>query len=112
VSANAIVWWASLVALIVVLALAGAQAARALRDLKRIKERTAAYADLPVLKALAGAESNGQRLADIAESVAPLIERAQAALLMIRRGPVPPELISAARNVAAEFAALRSFASR
>ena len=41
VSANAIVWWATLVAVVVVLALTGAQAVRALREMKRLKARVA-----------------------------------------------------------------------
>jgi hypothetical protein len=112
VSANAIVWWAALVAVVVVLALAGMQVARALRELKRIKTRVAGYAELPVFTALTRAEGDAQRLAGAIENVAPLIERAQAALAVIRRGPVPPELIAAAQRLRAEIAALRTFASR
>jgi hypothetical protein len=112
VSTNAIVWWATLVALIVVLGLAGVQAARALRELNRLKERAASYEDLPVLKALANAEARIQRLQDVADEAAPLVERAQAALAVIRRGPVPPDLIAAAERLRAEIVALRTFASR
>ncbi len=111
-SANAIVWWATLVAVLVVLALAGAQAARALRELNRIKARVAAYGDLPVMKALASAEADVMRIEGAVGGVAPLLERVQAAVAVIRRGPVPPELIAAARRLRAEFVALRTFASR
>jgi hypothetical protein len=112
VSANAIVWWVTLIALVVVLALAGAQVARALRELNRIKGRIAAYAELPLFKALERAEADSQRLERALASVAPLLERAQAALEVIRRGPVPPELVPAAKGVVAELVALRRFASR
>ncbi|HWT07244.1 MAG TPA: hypothetical protein VN224_15875, partial [Xanthomonadales bacterium] len=61
-SANSIVWWATLVAVVAVLALAGVQAARALRELNRLKMRVAGYADLPVMKALANAEADVQRI--------------------------------------------------
>jgi hypothetical protein len=110
VSANAIVWWATLVAMVVVLALAGAQAARALREVKRIKTRVEGYGDLPVLKALANVEADMLRLESAVGGVAPLVERVHAAVALIRRGPVPPELIAAAKRLVAEIAALRSFA--
>jgi hypothetical protein len=112
VSANAIVWWVSLVALIVVLALAGMQAARAQRELARLKTRIAAYEDLPVMTALTNVEADIQRLEGAAGHVAPLVERAQAAMAVIRRGPVPPDVIAAATRLGAEIAALRTFASR
>ena len=108
-SVNAIIWWASLVAVVVVLALAAAQLARALRELNRLKARVAGYSELPVVKALERAEGDAQRLEVALEHVAPLIARAQAALAIIRRGPVPPELITAAKRLGAEVSALRRF---
>ena len=111
-SANAIVWWATLVAVVVVLGLAGAQAAAALRELKRVKARVAAYAELPVVNQLENVEVNVQRIEDAVSGVAPLVERAEAAIAVIRRGPVPPELIAAAQRLRAEIGALRTVASR
>lgn len=111
-SANALVWWAALVAVIVALALAAAQAARALRELNRAKARVAGYGQLPVMKALENVEADVQRLQSTGDSVAPLVERAEAAIAVIRRGPVPPELIAAVRGLRAEIVALRRFASR
>ena len=108
-SANAIVWWVSLVAVLVVLGLAAAQLMRALRELKRLKARVAGYADLPVLAALTRAEADAQRLQGAVEGVAPLVARAQDAVAIIRRGPVPPELIAAAKRLSAEVSALRRF---
>jgi hypothetical protein len=110
VSANAIVWWASLLAVVVVLALAGAQLARALRELTRLKARVAGYGELPIFSALERAEADAQRLTGAAEQIAPLMARAQVALAVIKRGPIPPELITAAKRVAAEIAALRNVA--
>jgi len=111
-SAHAIVWWASLVALIVVLGLAGAQALRALRELKRAQARVAGFGELPVFAALARAETNAQRLQGAVEAIAPLVARAEAAVAVIRRGPVPPELVTAAKRIGTELAALRAVASR
>ena len=111
-SAHAIVWWATLIALVAVLALTGAQVARAWRELKRLKERVAGYAELPVMTALENAETGMHRLERAADNVAPLIDRAHAALAVIRRGPVPPELIAAVQRIRAEIVALRTFASR
>jgi hypothetical protein len=112
VSANAIVWWATLIALVLVLALTGVQVARALRELNRVKARVAGYGDLPVMKALARVESDMQRLQGAGDNVAPYIERAQTAIAVIRRGPIPPELIAAAKRLRTEIVALRTFASR
>lgn len=111
-SANAIVWWATLVAVIVVLALAGAQVARALREFNRAKARVAAYGDLPVMKALENVDTDMQRIDGATGSVGALVERAQTALAVIRRGPIPAELIAAAKRIGAELVALRTFASR
>jgi len=111
-SANAIVSWAFVVAVVVVLALAGAQAMRALREVNRLKTRVAAYAELPLFAALERAETDAQRLGTAVEAVAPLLARAEAAVAIIRRGPVPPELVTAAKRLFAEVRGLRSFASR
>jgi hypothetical protein len=112
VSANAIVWWASLAALVLVLALAAMQVVRALRELNRVKTRVADYAELPVLKSVARAEGDVERMLGALEQVAPLVERAQAAIDVIQRGPVPPGLVPAAKNLGAEIAALRAAVSR
>jgi hypothetical protein len=112
VSANAIVWWATLVALIIVLALAGAQVVRALREFKRVQTRVAGFADLPVMKALANVEADVRRIERAGDGIAPLVDRAHAALAVIRRGPIPPELIAAVQRVRAEIVALRRVAAR
>ncbi|HEY0381777.1 MAG TPA: hypothetical protein VGC72_06220 [Candidatus Elarobacter sp.] len=112
VSANAIVWWASFAALVLVLVLAGMQLMRALRELNRVKARVAGYAELPVLRSLARAEGDAERLMGSLEQVAPLLERAEAAIAVIKRGPVPPDVVPAAKRLAAELAALRAAVSR
>ena len=111
-SAHAIVWWATLVALVIVLALAGAQAARALREFKRVQTRLAAFGELPVMKALANAEADMARIEGASGAVAPLVDRVQAALAVIRKGPIPPELIAAVQRVRSEIVALRRFTAR
>lgn len=109
-SANAIVWWASLLVVVVVLALAGTRLARALRELNRVKARVAGYEELPIFKSLERAETDAQRLTGAIEQIEPLIARAQAALAIIKRGPIPPELITAAKRVVTEITALRNVA--
>jgi hypothetical protein len=111
-TSHALVWWAILIALIVILALAGAQVAHALRELRRFNGRLEAFADLPVVKALARTEGSIRRIEDAVAQVEPLVERAKIAIAVIRRGPVPPELIGAIRRVSAEIAAFRSVARR
>ena len=112
VSANAIVWWASFAALVLVLALAALQLSRAMRELKRVKARVAGYAELPVLKSLERAEGDAERLTVALEQVAALLERAHAAIAVIQRGPLPPEVVPAAKRLGAEIAALRAAVSR
>ena len=111
-SANAIVWWATLIAVVVVLALAGAQAARAVRELKRLTARVADFGELPVMKALENTEADMARIERAADGVAPLVDRVHAALAVIRKGPIPPELIAAAQRLRSEIAALRRLAAR
>jgi hypothetical protein len=111
-SANAIVWWATFIALVIVLAFAGAQVVRALREFKRAQTRVAGFGGLPVMKALENVEGDVQRIQRAGDEIAPLVERAQTALAVIRRGPVPPELIAAVQRVRAEMVALRRFAAR
>lgn len=109
---HALVWWAVLIALIVVLALTGAQVARAVRELKRLNARVDGFADLPVLKAVARAEDDVRRIEASVAGVAPLVERAKAAVATIRRGPIPPDLIAAIGTARAGFAALRAATRR
>ena len=111
-SAHAIVWWATLVALVVVLALTGAQVARALREFKRLMARVAGYGELPVMKALENVEADMQRIERAVGVVAPFVDRVHAALAVIRKGPIPPELIAAAQRLRAEIVALRRFSAR
>ena len=109
---HALVWWVILVALAVVLVLAGAQAARAFREIKRLNERIDGFADLPVAKALPRAEANIRRIEEAVDQVEPLVERAKVAIAAIRRGPLPPGLVAGIRRVSAEIAAFRQVARR
>lgn len=111
-SAHAIVWLLIGVALVIVLALSGAQVARALREMHRLSGRVDAFADMPVLKKLDRAQSDFRRIEAAAAQATPLAERAQAAVTVIRRGPIPPELIDAVRFIRAEIAEFRRFARR
>jgi hypothetical protein len=111
-SPRAIVWLLVAVAFVVLLVLAALQAKRAAADLKRVKARVDALGELPVLAALAGAETDARRLEIAAAQVAPLVARSQAALAVIRRGPVPPELLPALALVRTEFVQLSRFRPR
>lgn|GEM_PF-2018452 len=106
-SAHALVWWVVLAAVVVVLALSVVQLAHAVGGLKQLGGRVEAYADLPVVAALGRAERDVQRLADALERVQPLTARAAAALEVIRRGPVPPEMKLAFRRTASGVALVR-----
>jgi hypothetical protein len=111
-SARAIVWLVVAVAFVVLLVLAALQAKRAAADLKRAKARVEALKELPVLAALAGAEVDARRLETAAAQVDPLVARSRIALAAIRRGPVPPELLSALALVRIQIAELRRFRLR
>ena len=105
-SAHALVWWATCVALVVVLALAGAQVARALRELKRVKARVAAFGDLPVVKALANVR--GRRAADRQprrRTSRRCSSASQAALAVIRAARSRRSSIAAAQRLRAEIVA-------
>ncbi|MEA2719687.1 MAG: hypothetical protein QOJ39_1551 [Candidatus Eremiobacteraeota bacterium] len=109
---HALLWWVILIAFVVVLAFAGAQAARALRELNRFNTRLEELADLPLAKALPRAARDVQRIEAAIEQLAPLLERAKAAVAVIKRGPLPPELTGAIRRVRAEVAAFRAVTGR
>ncbi len=111
-SPHALVWWAILVALIVVLALTGAQGLRAWRELKRLGARVEALADLPVVSALERADADGRRIEAAVAALPALLERAKAAAAVIRQGPVPVQLVVAIARIRAEIAAFRRFSAR
>ena len=107
-SAGAIVWLVAVVALVVVLALAGAQASQALRELKRLERRVEAYGELEVVRAAERSTRSASRLAASRDAITPLVERAEAALAVIRQGPLPPEFTSVVARIYAELVAFRA----
>lgn len=107
-SVGAVVSLVTLVALLAVLALAAAQASRALRELKRLQRRVEAYADLEVVRAAERTAHSASRLEAAAAAIAPLVARAEAALAVIRQGPLPREFTSAVMRIYAELAAFRA----
>jgi hypothetical protein len=111
-SAHAVVWLLIGIALVIVLAMTGAQVVRALREVGRLGDRVDAFADLPVLKKLDRVEADVGRIEAAIAQVGPLVERTQAAIAVIRRGPIPPQLIDAIRRVRTEIADFRSAAQR
>ena len=111
-SLHALIWWTIAVALAVILVLAGAQAWRAFREIKRLGARIEALADLPVVSALERADADGRRIATAVAALSELLERAQAAVVVIRKGPLPVQLVAAVARLRAEIAAFRKFAAR
>ena len=111
-SPYALIWWATLIAAAIVLVLTAAQALRAWREIERIGDRVAAYADLPVVAALERAAVDGRRIDTAIAELPALLERGQAAIAVIRKGPLPPELVGAIVRVRAEVAAFRRFSGR
>jgi hypothetical protein len=111
-SPHAIIWWTFATAVAVTIVLAAVQVVRALGELKRLGARVEEFAELPVVGALARAEQDARRLEAASTQIAPLIARAQLAVATIKRGPLPPELVSAVRRLRAETATFRAFARR
>jgi hypothetical protein len=109
---HAIVWWLILLAFVVILLLAGMQAARAVRELNRFNDRIDALADSPLASAAPRVEAALARIEAAVAQVEPLIERATVAIAIIRRGPLPPQVVTAIRRVAAELAAFRTAVRR
>jgi hypothetical protein len=112
VSPAALVLWIALVALLVVLALAGRAAARALRELKRASARVEDYAELPVVKAAERAQADAVRIETALGEVPSLLARTRVAAGTICRGPIPPGVVTAFLVLRREVAAFRRFARR
>lgn len=108
-SAAAIVLWIALVAFVAVLVLAGLQAARAVREVSRIKKRVDAYAELPLVAALQRAEQDAERLQHAIAVIDPLLARAQRAAATIRQGPIPPDVTNAVVRIGIEVQNLSEF---
>jgi hypothetical protein len=109
VSATAIVWLVIALAWLVVLALIAPQALQAVREAMRLRRRVSVYAKLPVIAAARQAVQDAQRLERAAGEAEPLLLRAQEAIAVIRRGPLPPEVVNAFVRVRDEVAAFRRF---
>ena len=78
-------WIAAVVAVLVFLDLLFVELRRAFREGKRIVMRLAGYGNLPLWSLLAASEHDVERIAGAADAVTPLLERAQAALAVLRR---------------------------
>jgi hypothetical protein len=108
-SAGAVILWVALGAFIVVLVLAGVQAARATREVSRIKRRVDAYADLPLVASLQRAGHDAERLQQAIGDIDPLLMRAKSAVATIRQGPIPPNVTNAVVRIGIEVQNLREF---
>jgi hypothetical protein len=108
-SAAAIVLWIALIAFAAVLVLAGLQAARAAREVSRIKQRVDTYAELPLVGALQRAGQDAERLQHAIEGIDPLLTRAKSAVATIRQGPIPPDVSNAVLRIGIEVQNLREF---
>jgi hypothetical protein len=87
VPAEAVVRWALVAAVVLVLLAAGFVCLRAFGELRRILRRVGAYGELPVVGALTKAEADVVRIQTALDAVDPLLFRAQVAIATIRRGP-------------------------
>jgi hypothetical protein len=110
-SASAIVWLVSAIAVIVVLALAARHALRAVREAQRLRRRAEEYRKLPLFASLSTFERDTARLEAIATRAEPLVARALVAIAVIRRGPLPPDVIAAYHRVRGQVAAFRRLRS-
>jgi len=101
--------WVALAAFAAVLLLAGLQAARAAREVRRIKQRVDAYAELPLVASLQRAGQDAERIQLAIAGIDPLLTRAQAAVATIRRSPIPPDVTNAVVRIGIEVQNLREF---
>jgi hypothetical protein len=108
-SDGAVVLWVALGAFVVVLVLAGLQAARAAREVSRIKQRVDAYAELPLVASLQQAGQDAERLQHAIEHIDPLLARAKTAVATIRQGPIPPDVTNAVVRIGIEVQNLSEF---
>jgi hypothetical protein len=106
----AALWWIALAAALGALVLAALQAVRATREVVRIKRRVDGFAALPVLVSLEKAGADAERIGASIEALERLVARARAAVEVIRRGPIPPDVVNAAVRIAVEVQNLREFA--
>lgn len=111
-STNAAIWWTVLALALVILFCVALQLARILGALRRIGNRVEAYADLPIVVALGRTETNVSRIDAAVAEIDPLLVRARAAFEVIKRGPLPREVVAAYARVRAEIAAFRAVAPR
>lgn len=107
-SLRALVVWLTVAALAVLLVLIVLQLLRVLREVKRLLGRLEAFAELPLLAALDKAERDVRRLEAALAAIEPLLARVLVALAIIRKGPFPPELITAGRRIFTGIVALRT----
>jgi hypothetical protein len=112
VSPNAAIWWTVLAAAVVVFVCIVVQVVRTLLALRHIADRVSAYAELPVVAAMNRAETNAARIDAAVAQIDPLLVRARTAVEVIKRGPLPREVVVAYGRVRAEIAAFRAVAPR
>lgn len=79
----------------------------AVRQVLRIARRFAAYEASPVVAAIERAQLEAARIDSAIEQVQPLIARAERALAVIRRGPIPADVVASLAMVGAELKELR-----
>jgi hypothetical protein len=108
---DAAIWWTILGIVVVVFVVALVFLIRAARAARRIKRRTAAYASLPIVATIAKGQADVLRLQAAVAQLTALLARGDAALRVLRRGPIPADLRAAFSGLRAALAALRELAS-
>jgi hypothetical protein len=81
---SGMLWIGTIVAVLVFLDLLFVELRRAFREAKRLMTRIEGYGELPILSQLATSGRDVDRIARAIDAVAPLIERAQRALGVLR----------------------------
>ncbi len=77
-------WIGTIVAVLVFLDLLFVELRRAFREAKRLMTRVEGYTELPIFAQLATTERDVDRIMRAVDAVAPLVERAQRALGVLR----------------------------
>jgi hypothetical protein len=82
---SGVLWIGAIVAVLVFVDLLFVELRRVLREAKRILTRLEGYADLPIFALLAASERDVERIVAAIDAVAPLVERGQTAVAVLRR---------------------------
>ena len=107
ISVSAAAWWTILGIAVVVAIIVVVLLGRTAHEVLRLKSRLTAYADLPIVAAVAQAQADAARIEAAIAQIEPLVARAETALAAVRRGPIPPEVAGSVAFVSVKLRELR-----